>query len=89
MHENLVAYIAKNWVILVEEGLVVMLVGMGVVFAFLIIMVIAMGIMTKIVEYLNKVFPEKVIVPQVARKSSTAGDEELIAVAIAAIKARG
>lgn len=89
MHGNLIAYIAKNWVVLVEEGVVVTLVGMGVVFTFLVILVISMGIMTKIIEYLNKIFPEKVIVPQATRKSATTGEEEMIAVAIAAIKARG
>lgn len=73
-----------------EEGLVVMVMGMGVVFCFLLILVFAMQIMSKVVGKLNEIFPEKLPEQKVSGGTKAPKDDEAIAVAIAmAIKARG
>lgn len=64
-----------------SDGIVIMLIGMGVVFSFLVILVFAMIIMSKVVIYLNKIFPELVEVP-VVKKVAT--DDEAVAVAVLA-----
>lgn len=72
---------------LAEEGGIVLLVGMGTVFFFLVILVIAMHIMGGIVGWINKIFPE--IKPQEAQKVTVkTSEQEAIAAAIAAIRAR-
>lgn len=77
----------EKLVLLAEEGGTVLLIGMGIVFLFLIVMVFSMHAMGAIVGWLNKVFPE--IKPEVAQKVcvKTTGHDEIAAV-IAAIKAR-
>ncbi len=72
-----------------EIGVVLMLIGMGVVFSFLYILVLAMRVMSKFVLYLNKLFPEVVPVIEKAGKKVNVAVEEAIAVAIAVAKARG
>ena len=69
-------------------GLTLMAIGMGTVLAFLCILIASMRIMSKIVLYLNKVFPEKIEVTNTTKKVATNSDEESIAVALAAIMAR-
>lgn len=69
-------------------GLTLMGIGMGFVLLFLCLLIMSMHIMSKIVLYLNKIFPEKVEVAQKAVKKVISGDEESIAVALAAIMAR-
>lgn len=71
---------------LIVEGLMIMLIGIFFVMAFLCILVFSMGIMSKVVTYLNKIFPEQVYV--VEKPSKKASDDEAIAVALAVIKAR-
>ena len=70
---------------LFPDALVVMLVGMGVVFSFLIIMVLVMMIMRPIMAFLNKVFPEEVLqsIDKPSKGSSNADDEIAAAIAIA------
>ncbi len=71
---------------LLGEGLFIMLMGVGFVLAFLCILVFAMGIMSKVVGYLNQLFPEQIfVVEKPSRKSS---DDDAIAVALAVLKAR-
>lgn len=70
---------------MLNEGIFLMVVGMGVVFSFLTIMVIAMIITAKVIKILNKYCPEPVETATVKVKASS-GIEEEIAVAIAAIK---
>ncbi len=41
-------------------GIIVMVIGMATVFVFLAIMIVAMKITTKIIEIINKYFPEPV-----------------------------
>ncbi|MCD7780368.1 MAG: OadG family protein [Candidatus Gastranaerophilales bacterium] len=69
-----------------NEGLTAMAVGMGTVFSFLIILMIAVFCMGAIISYLNKIFPEEVNVVKTAVK--TACDDTEIAIAIAAAKYR-
>ncbi|MBO5947661.1 OadG family protein [bacterium] len=73
---------AELWI----EGLGIMSIGVGVVFSFIILTVFAMSIMSKVVMYLNKIFPEAV--QQVAAVKKAVIDDSAIAVAIAAALAR-
>ncbi len=68
---------------LLDEGLVIMLTGMGVVFSFLIILIFSMLIMANVIKYLNKLFPEAVPEQKVAKPKRQGKDEEEIAIAIA------
>lgn len=69
-------------------GLTLMGIGMGFVLLFLCLLIISMRIMSAIVLYLNKIFPEKVEVVQKAVKKVVSNDDEAIAVALAAIMAK-
>ncbi len=72
---------------ILEEGLTVLLLGMGVVFTFLVILVMAMIIMSAIVQKLNVIWPEKVA--QAAAPKAAAGtlaDEIVAAIAVAISK---
>ena len=62
--------------------------GMGFVLTFLVILIGSMGIMSKFVGYLNKVFPEAVEEVKTTVKRASTGVEESIAVALAAIMAK-
>ena len=67
------------------EGLSIMAIGMGVVFSFLVITIFSMIIMSKVVSYLNKIFPEIAVSSGGAKKTS---DDAEIAVAVAVAMAR-
>ena len=69
-------------------GLTLMAIGMGTVLTFLCILIASMRIMSKIVLYLNEIFPEKVEVTNTTKKVASNSDDEAIAVALAAIMAR-
>ena len=43
------------------DGLSIMLIGMGTVLCFLCILILSMHIMSAIIGFLNKIFPEKSI----------------------------
>ena len=73
----------------IGEGLFIMLLGIGFVLTFLCILIIGMMIMSKVVGYLNQLFPEQVFVVEKPSKKSASSDDEAIAVALAVIKARG
>ncbi len=64
-----------------------MVVGMGIVFSFLIILVGAIALMARFVEFLNKVCPLPVV-EQKAKKVKTTDDAD-IALAIAVAVAQG
>ena len=66
-----------------DEGLVIMLTGMGVVFGFLIILIFSMLIMANVIKVINKVFPEVVPEQKAAKPKRQGKDEEEIAIAIA------
>ena len=64
-----------------------MAVGMGIVFSFLVVMVFAMLIMSRVVAWLNKVCPLPVVEAKQVKKATT--DDSEIAVAIAVAMAQG
>ena len=74
----------ENWIL----GFTLMGIGMGTVLVFLCVLIGSMRIMSTIVLYLNKIFPEKVVTVQKAVKKVVSNDDEAIAVALAAIMAR-
>lgn len=74
----------ENWIL----GFTLMGIGMGTVLVFLCVLIGSMRIMSTIVLYLNKIFPEKVEIVQKAVKKVVSNDDEAIAVALAAIMAR-
>ncbi|AOR37836.1 hypothetical protein BHV42_00915 [Candidatus Melainabacteria bacterium MEL.A1] len=74
----------ENWIL----GFTLMGIGMGTVLLFLCVLIGSMRIMSTIVLYLNKIFPEKVETVQKAVKKVVSNDDEAIAVALAAIMAR-
>ena len=68
-----------------QNGCAIMFLGMGVVFAFLVLMVWVMNITAKVIQVLNKYFPEEIPQPKNAKKKKSKSDEdEQIAIAIAA-----
>ena len=71
-----------------ENGLALLLIGMGTVLAFLTLLIFAMMIMSKVVGWLNKIFPEAVEEVKSAAKKVASNVDEAIAVAIAAIIAK-
>ncbi len=65
-------------------GLQMMGIGMGFVLCFLCVLIVGMMLMSKIVGYLNKIFPEAVEeVKKVAKK--VVDDDSVIAAVIAAV----
>jgi len=73
---------------LLTEGFALMIIGMGTVLTFLCVLILAMYIMSAIVGYLNKIYPEKVAVIEKS-KPAAVREDEAIAVAIAAVMAKG
>lgn len=71
-----------------ENGLILLVMGMGFVLTFLVILICSMGIMSKFVGYLNKIFPEAVEEVKTTVKKTSSGVEDAIAVALAAIMAK-
>ena len=71
------------------EGAVVMAVGMGIVFSFLVILVFAIMIMAHVVAYINKIWPEPVEEVKTAKKVKKSTDDTEIAIAIALANAQG
>ncbi len=79
-----------NSLALMQDGIAIMLIGMGVVFAFLTIMVIVMDINAVLIKKLNKYFPEEV--PQQTKSKKTQKDEDekvALAIALAYAKSQG
>lgn len=65
-----------------QDGIIIMFIGMGVVFAFLTIMVFVMDWMSKLVIKLNEIFPEEVVEEKYTKKQ-VKNDDNDIALAIA------
>ena len=75
---------------LVKEGLVVMAMGMGTVFVFLVIMIGVMNLTAVIMPILNKFMPEEIEQPKSSAKKQVNDNEAEIALAIAcALRERG
>ncbi|MBQ8475692.1 OadG family protein [bacterium] len=68
---------AQIWI----TGLTTMVVGMGIVFTFLVILVFAINIMVKCVAVINKLCPLPVEEPKIVKKAGT--DDSTIAIAVA------
>lgn len=65
-----------------QDGTIIMLIGMGVVFLFLTIMVFVMDWTSKLIIKLNEIFPEEIQEEKYTKKQVSKNDEE-IALAIA------
>ena len=75
---------------LLSEGSILMVIGMGTVFSFLCILICSMFVMSRVVSFLNKIFPETVVELNTSKKSSSSSNDDEIALAIAcAVKERG
>ena len=61
------------------QGGITMVVGMGIVFSFLVILVFAMIIMTKCVLFINKICPEAIVETKTTKKVTSSDDSELAA----------
>lgn len=70
---------------MLTNGVTVMLIGMGTVLTFLCIMIFAMIIMSKIVCYLNRLFPELVAAGAVKKPAAASSDDGIAAAIVAAI----
>lgn len=66
---------------LIHQGLFLMAAGMGSVFTFLIVMLIAMNICSKVLAYINKYFPEQK--EETKKKLQKNNNEAEIAIAVA------
>ncbi len=67
-----------------QTGLVITFIGMFVVMAFLAVMIYAMKLTSRLIIYLNKIFPEEVKEEKTAKKKQQKSDDTEIAIAIAA-----
>lgn len=70
--------------VLLEEGCYVMAIGMGTVFIFLVLMIFAMNIMSKLIQWINKYVPEEVVELKNNKKNKEKDNDAEIALAIAA-----
>ena len=70
------------------EGLSILGLGMGFVLSFLCVMIASMFVMSKVVRYLNTIFPEAVEAADKKSVVKLVGDDAAIALAIAAARFR-
>ncbi len=70
---------------LLKEGTVIMIMGMGTVFFFLVIMIVTMHLNEKILAFVNKYFPEEIpeVKSNLKKKESNSDDEIAVAIACA------
>ena len=74
---------------LLKEGAVIMIMGMGTVFLFLVIMIATTHLNEKVLAFVNKYFPEEIPEVKTTKKKVDTKDDE-VAVAIAcALRQRG
>lgn len=71
-----------------KQGFIIMVIGMGTVYIFLTIMIYAMNITKKILDIINKYFPEDILQESKKKRDKTDNDTE-IALAIAAAIHKG
>lgn len=67
---------------MIEQGLMVTVIGMSVVFTFLLILVCAMYLSSAIIAILNKFFPEMESQMESVNTVSSANEEIALAVAV-------
>ena len=68
---------------LLEDGFIVMIIGMGTVFVFLSIVIFAMHLNGKVLQVLNKFFPEEIPVEKKPVQKSDNNEEIALAIACA------
>lgn len=68
---------------LLEDGFIVIIIGMGTVFVFLSIMIFAMHLNGKVLQVLNKFFPEEIPVEKKPVQKSDNNEEIALAIACA------
>lgn len=68
---------------LLEDGFIVMIIGMGTVFVFLSIMIFAMHLNGKVLQVLNKFFPEEIPVEKKPVQKSDNNEEIALAITCA------
>lgn len=74
---------------LLKEGAIIMAIGMGTVFFFLVIMIGAMNINEIVLKIVGKYFPEEIPeVKSVKKKTETSDDEIALAIACAVNQAQ-
>ena len=71
-----------------NDALLVMIIGMGTVFVFLTVMIWAMDFNGKVLQFVNKIWPEEVPEEAKPRRISQTSDEEEVALAIACAMAK-
>lgn len=72
---------------MLEQGLTVMLSGIGVVFSFLVILVFAMFIMSAVMKKINEMFPvAQAAAPAKKANVNVVSDEIVAAIAVALSK---
>lgn len=75
---------------LLKAGILLMIIGMGVVYFFLAIMIYVVDISSKVIKFANKYFPEEVEEDKYTPKKKSTGSDAEIALAIAcAVAERG
>ncbi len=67
---------------LLKDGIYVMCIGMGTVFMFLVVLILAMNINSKVLKIVNKYFPEEVS-QKITSKQENNDEEIALAVACA------
>ena len=68
---------------MLQEGLIITIVGMSTVLVFLTILVFAMHIMAKAIIFINKFLPKEVEVPVAVKKETNIDEEVAVAIAVA------
>lgn len=71
-----------------NEGLVLLVFGMGGVFVFLLVLVFCMSLSAQFFKRYAHLFPDKQPTVPAKKAASGAQEEELVAVALAAIRAK-
>ena len=69
------------------QGSTTLLIGMGIVFTFLVILIFAIMISAKVVKLIDRLFPPLKEETKPSKKSSTDESEVALAIAVAANKA--
>lgn len=73
---------------LLKEGTLIMVIGMGTVFFFLVVMIFAMELNTKVLAFINKFMPEE-FEETAPKKNVKKDDDAEIALAIACALHKG
>lgn len=68
---------------LLEDGIIILLIGMGFVFLFLVIMVYSMNIMAFAIKKINTIFPEELPSENKYSKKNKVSSDSEIALAVA------